>query len=162
MPVTNEQLKGWNDRLKAVSVEIDQWLGPEGHDVKQMQENAAKLIAARSISSQDELTAAEQKHGDPGAVVQAWRAIKRNNDMDPQSGGGPLGQIVFDGPGSSSPYMHDGTTNRQEFTRRLFGVRGGPTEVEIKTSKGWINCVTGEVNAELALQDGTIGTVQAG
>ena len=73
-----------------------------------------------------------------------------------------MGVIVFDAPGATPPfYTHDGTTSRQDFTRWLVQQPGGVAEIEILTSKGWINCVTGELNVELVIQDEALRPVLA-
>jgi hypothetical protein len=140
---------------------------PPVTDPVALKEQAIKLIAARSTDGAG-LTAGEAKFGDPGGVISGWRAIKRNDNIDVSAQGTPLGVILFDAPAGDpnlnlpAEYTHDGTTNRQDFTRWLAKQPGGSAEVEFLTSKGWINAVTGEVNVGLAIQDGTPFLVKSG
>jgi len=161
MPITDQQLNQINGTLKSISLQIDTWLGA-GTDPVKLKQAAVEKIAARS-TGQAGLGVAEQKFGDEGAVVKGYRALKRNDNIDVSAQGNVLGVITFDRPGSDPPwYTHDGGTNRQDFTRWMVKQPGGIVEAEILTSKGWINCVTGEVNAENATQDGDSGVVKAG
>lgn len=154
MPITDAQLNQISGTLKALALQIDTWLGA-GIDPVTLKKNALALIAARS-TGQSGLGDAETKFGGDGGVVKGYRALKRDDNIDLANNGTILGVILFDAPGSNPAfYTHDGTTGRQDFTRWLVKQPGGMAEIEILTSKGWVNCVNGVVNVEVGLTGGT-------
>lgn len=101
---------------------------------------------------------AEKKYGDEGGVVQGFRVIRRNDDTNDQNKN-QLGIIQFEADG---PCSQEGTASQQVITRWLAGrvdaenpvpaeAVDGKAEIEIQTSKGWVNCANGEVNKELII-----------
>lgn len=104
-------------------------------------------VADKTVNQQ-ELYAGEKQFGDNG-VVQRWRVVGRDS-----SGGGR-----FDATGSPADpggRADQGTSNQQWLTRWMSGhpdiesgfpptfPTNGRAEVEILTSKGWLNARTGE------------------
>lgn len=128
---------------------------------REFQRIADEAIEKRKVDIR-ELYAGECSFGDPGCVVQAWRVINRstvgNRENAMNTNNIDLGLIQFD---HSGPASINGTTDQQGLTRWLAGHRkpdsefvadyplDGRAEIEIKTSRGWLNCKTGEPNREI-------------
>jgi hypothetical protein len=150
--ITDEQLtaaRGLAQQLVAIL-----FTPQAGVDPTTLKLQALVLVAKRQSGATDVFAV-------PG-VVNAWRAVKRDDNIDVSNDGNVLGVIRFDGPGADPGfYTRAGVNTLQDFTRWLVKQPGGVAEVEVLNDKGWVNVATGDVNTELALEDGSAGKVSA-
>jgi hypothetical protein len=117
-------------------------------------------IDARMVNI-DELVKAECKFGDAECVVQAYRIVNRGtpgNERSSDPADINLGAIIWE---TSGPESATGTKDDNGLRRWLAGVvmtgsdfvrdwpLSGRAEIELLTSRGWVNAKTGEPGGQV-------------